>query len=71
MFSRFVCKDFSCGGVSKAMPVMMAVSTYLIDFNVIFTRRNSIVNFPSASLKGCSLKLKDLESFLKVKYTNF
>ena len=39
--------DFLCGGVSKPMPVMMAVPTDLIDFNVIFARRN----LPSASLE--------------------
>ena len=48
MFWRFLSRDFRCGGVSKPMPVTMAVSTDLIDFNVIFGRRNSIFNLPSA-----------------------
>ena len=32
MFRRFVFRDFGCGGVSKPMPDMMAISTDLIDF---------------------------------------
>ena len=43
--------DFVCGGVSKHMPVMMVVSTDLIDFNVNFTSQNNIFNYPSASLE--------------------
>ena len=44
-----VFRDFGCGGVSKPMLVMMAVSTDLTDFYVVFTRQNSIFNLPSAS----------------------
>ena len=51
MFRRFVSWDFWCGGVSKAMLVMMAVSADLIDFNVIFARGNSIFNLLSATLE--------------------
>ena len=54
MFWRFVSRDLWCGGLSKPMPVMMAVSTdfdWQIDFNVIITRQNSIFNLPNASLE--------------------
>ena len=51
MFWRFVFRHFCCGGISKPMPVMMAASTDLTDFYVIFTRQNSIFNLPSTSSK--------------------
>ena len=38
MFLRFVSNNFGFGGVPKPMPVILAVSTDLIDFDVIFTR---------------------------------
>ena len=51
MFWRFVFRDFWGGGVSKHKPVMMVVSTDLIEFYVVFTKQNSIFNFPSTSLE--------------------
>ena len=51
MFWRFVFRDFWCGGVFKPMPVMMAVSTDLTGFCVVYTRQNSIFNLPSTSLE--------------------
>ena len=51
MFWRFVFRDFCCGGVFTPMPIMMAISTDLTYFYVIFTRKNSIFNIPSTSLE--------------------
>ena len=42
MFWRFVLRDFLCGGVSKPMSVMMAVSTDLIDFYVVSTTKQHL-----------------------------
>ena len=50
MFRRFVSRNFWFGGVSKPMFVMMAVSTNLTDFYVVFSRQNRIFNLPSSSL---------------------
>ena len=55
-------------GVSKPMPVMMAVFTDLTDFYVVFTRQNSISIFqvPVWSL-GTQLQTKGALEFLKNK----
>ena len=50
MFWKFLSRDFGYAGVSKLMPIIVRASgvTDLIDFNVVFTRRNSILNLPRA-----------------------
>ena len=55
-------------GVSKPMPVMMAVFTDLTDFYVVFTRQNSISTFqvPVWNL-GTQLQTKGALEFLKNK----
>ena len=45
------------------MPVMMAVSTDLTDFNTIFTKQNSIFNFPVACLEYSGAQPETKESW--------
>ena len=47
------------------MPVVMAVSTDLPDFYVVFTRQNSIFNLPSSL--GTQLETRGYLEFLKSK----
>ena len=44
MFRRFVLRDFRCSGVSKPMPVVMAVSTDLaMDMEILKNKNKELM----------------------------